>query len=318
MLSDASELEFVWLELTNRCNLNCGHCYANSGPHAGENDTLTLADYDRVLLKARNSGCRAVQFIGGEPTLNRGLPHLIQSSRGLGYELVEVYTNLFSISESLWRVFLDNRVCLATSFYSADPAIFDQVTTRNGSFDRVVRNIEMAVARGLALRVGIVVFDHTRIELEQTMAFVRTLGVKEISVDHVREFGRAAPNEPNEMKNLCGKCAGNILVIGPDGTVAPCIMSKAWRVGNLHHQELDEILSGDALAETRRRIFDATQHSVRSPSHVTTCEPNDCAPYFNCAPMSQCSPCAPNGGNKCIPSHNCNPGQVSIRQSVML
>jgi sulfatase maturation enzyme AslB (radical SAM superfamily) len=27
-------LDFLWLELTNRCNLQCTHCYADSGPTA--------------------------------------------------------------------------------------------------------------------------------------------------------------------------------------------------------------------------------------------------------------------------------------------
>lgn len=312
MLSQTNTLDFVWLELTNRCNLSCTHCYANSGPHAGDDDTLTVTDYENVLAGAAERGCRAVQFIGGEPTLNKDLPRLISKARALNYDAVEVYSNLFSISPSLWRVFLDNNASVATSFYSADPAVFDRITTRAGSFARVIANIDKAVALGLVLRVGVIVFDDTKDDLEQTLAFLRARGVTNTNVDHLRSFGRGAQQQQSEMKNLCGKCAGNILVVGPNGVVAPCIMSKAWSVGDLGRQSLDDILSGSALAETRLRIAEATA----SANQASECSPNDCQPYFNCSPNTQCSPCAPNGGNKCIPNHNCNPGQVNGRASV--
>ena len=36
-------LSFMWLELTGKCQLACGHCYADSGP-AGTHGTMTAAD----------------------------------------------------------------------------------------------------------------------------------------------------------------------------------------------------------------------------------------------------------------------------------
>src|SRR5580658_702755 len=81
-------LSFLWLELTNKCNLSCAHCYAESGPRPSRKDVLTTNDYRRLLDEAAAIGCRAVQFIGGEPTLHRGLPELIAHARVLGYENV--------------------------------------------------------------------------------------------------------------------------------------------------------------------------------------------------------------------------------------
>ena len=76
-------LRFLWLELTNRCNLTCAHCYAESGPRPSRKDALTTADYKRLLEEAAALGCRAVQFLGGEPTLHCGLPELITRTRAL-------------------------------------------------------------------------------------------------------------------------------------------------------------------------------------------------------------------------------------------
>ena len=99
---------FLWVELTNRCNLTCAHCYAESGPRPSRKDVLTTADYKRLLEEAAALGCRAVQFIGGEPTLHRGLPELITWARALRYEHTEQsypirFSLVLSITGSAWR-----------------------------------------------------------------------------------------------------------------------------------------------------------------------------------------------------------------------
>src|ERR1700751_3694037 len=60
-------LNFLWLELTNRCNLKGVHCYTESGPQTGDRDLLTTDDYLSVMNQAYALGCRKMQFIGGEP-----------------------------------------------------------------------------------------------------------------------------------------------------------------------------------------------------------------------------------------------------------
>lgn len=308
-MSQAS-LEFLWLELTNQCNLQCRHCYSSSGPLAGASDFLTMAHYDEIMRHAHARGCRALQFIGGEPTLNRDLPSLIQTARDLGYDLIEVYSNLVSVSEALWSEFAKNHVHLATSFYSADPDVFDAITTRPGSFVRIRDNIRIALERSIPIRVGVIAFDHTRDALDDTLTFVRALGVDNVGVDHVRAFGRGADDASSDMASLCGNCANGVLAVGPDGVVAPCIMSKAWNVGSLRDQSLDEILAGEALAETRKRIFESTHEKV---ARAATIGASNCQPYFNCTPNASCNPCAPNGGHKCNPNYNCNPGMIEAR-----
>jgi uncharacterized radical SAM superfamily Fe-S cluster-containing enzyme len=73
--TSSHQIEFLWLELTNRCNLRCVHCYADSGPHGYKLDRLVADDYRRLIDEARELGCDQVQFIGGEPTLDK--PRLV-------------------------------------------------------------------------------------------------------------------------------------------------------------------------------------------------------------------------------------------------
>lgn len=75
-LDAVGPLDFLWLELTNGCNLACKHCYAESGPGADTDDVLGVEKWLELIDEARELGCRQVQFIGGEPTLCRDLPRL--------------------------------------------------------------------------------------------------------------------------------------------------------------------------------------------------------------------------------------------------
>jgi MoaA/NifB/PqqE/SkfB family radical SAM enzyme len=86
-------LSFLWLELTNRCNLECVHCYSDSSPRSGDKDVLTKTDYMRAIAEGASAGCQRVQFIGGEPTLNHDLPELMSYASDVGFSYIEVYSN---------------------------------------------------------------------------------------------------------------------------------------------------------------------------------------------------------------------------------
>jgi MoaA/NifB/PqqE/SkfB family radical SAM enzyme len=118
-ISSKPPVDFLWLELTNRCNLQCIHCYADSGPQAGKG-TLSTADYTRLMTESFALGCRRVQFIGGEPTLYRDLPVLIRTARQMGFEFIEIYTNLTILPEELLQCFVANRVHVATYHRNGD------------------------------------------------------------------------------------------------------------------------------------------------------------------------------------------------------
>src|SRR5690606_26691820 len=88
-------ISFVWLEITGKCQLECTHCYAESGP-SGDHGVMQLHDWQRAIDQAAEFGAEMAQFIGGEPTRHPELPTLINHALGRGVE-VEVFTNMVSI-----------------------------------------------------------------------------------------------------------------------------------------------------------------------------------------------------------------------------
>lgn len=142
---------FLWLEITDRCQLACGHCYADSGP-TGSHGAMTVVDWVRVLDEAAALGAEMVQFIGGEPTLHPGLAQLVDHAVELGLA-VEVFANLVHVTPGLWEMFSREGVRLACSYYSDDPAQHAAVTGRANSHVRTRANILEALRRSIPLRV---------------------------------------------------------------------------------------------------------------------------------------------------------------------
>jgi uncharacterized radical SAM superfamily Fe-S cluster-containing enzyme len=82
----------VLLEVTDRCNLHCPVCFADSG--RGEAGDLSLEKISWLLERAIAAvGPSNLQLSGGEPTLRDDLPEIIEVARRVGYSFIQVNTN---------------------------------------------------------------------------------------------------------------------------------------------------------------------------------------------------------------------------------
>jgi MoaA/NifB/PqqE/SkfB family radical SAM enzyme len=280
-------LRFLWLEITGRCQLECGHCYAASSPR-GDHGRMSTSDWRQVIDDAARQGCEMVQFIGGEPTTHPNFVGLADHALAAGLR-VEVFSNLIHVRDEHWRLFGHPGVTVATSYYSDQAPEHDTVTGRRGSHQRTRASLCEAVRRGVPIRVGIVqVADgqrvgHARRELS-------SMGVTEIAVDRVRQVGRGVRDQQPGAAQLCGGCADGKAAVAPDGTVWPGVFSRWLPVGNVLEQPLSTIVAGPRMASTRAMLAD------QFPPTRVPCPPDMCDPQ--CGPS--CSPA-------CIPAGNCRP-----------
>lgn len=316
---------FLWLELTGFCQLACAHCYAQSGP-SGTHGSMSRADWERVIDQAAAMRVEMVQFIGGEPTLHPDLPGLIEHALGCGL-VVEVFTNLVRVTESLWAVFSQPGVSLATSYYSDDPDQHAAITGRP-SHARTKANIAEALRRGIPLRVGVIDLGGGQ-RTEAAQVELVNLGVPAVGHDRLRQVGRGVRDQQPGTAQLCGRCGDGVAAISPNGDVWPCVFSRWLPIGNVLDVELAEIVSSP-LADVVRASLDQVFRRSASTDDAQACQPN-CSPVcdpINCGPRcepmtspcgpKQCSPtdqfCSPNypgPGRRCSPRTNnpCRPMQ---------
>jgi MoaA/NifB/PqqE/SkfB family radical SAM enzyme len=269
---------FVALEITERCQLRCTHCYAGSGPE-GTHGRMGTADWMRVIDDAAQLGAPLVQLIGGEPTLHPDLGALVEHALDRRMA-VEVYSNLVSIPARLWPVLEQPGVRLATSYYAPTSTDHDAVTARRGSHDRTLRNVREARRRGIPVRVGIIQVSEVQ-DVAGAAVEMRQLGVERVSVDRMREVGRGVRTGQPGVEQLCGRCADGRLAVSPDGDVWPCVFSRWLVIGNVLDRSLGDVDSGAAAVRSELGVAFSRRPPLVYADGDSGCTPAPCTPIID-------------------------------------
>jgi len=278
-------LNFMWLELTERCNLNCVHCYNKSSGRRSAKKELKLRDWERVIREASILGCKKIQLIGGEPLIfGKNIWFIIDLARRLGYEMIEIFSNATLFTDEFIELMSCYNICAAVSVYSKRAEIHDAVTRTLGSFERTMESIRKLKAKGVSVRLATVVVKQNEDFLTETLNFFEEMGETQVSrcFDIVRPVGRGeniclTPSNLNSWryrKNpVFPKISRNIFVqrkyghscwkgsiaITSGGDVLPCIMARKMKCGNVTQQSLHEILKGKNL----RRLWGLSKDKIK-------------------------------------------------------
>jgi MoaA/NifB/PqqE/SkfB family radical SAM enzyme len=252
----------LFIELTARCNERCTHCYAESSPERTE--ALSEAVVMSALDDAAELGFTRVQLTGGDPLISELCVPAARRATRLGIPQVEVYTNGLALIGRTYEELAALGVHFAFSFYSHDPATHDSITRTAGSHRRTLASIRRAARDGLHVRASVIVMDANRDDLAPTIALLRDAGVPESSIgaDVQRSVGRGLmtirPKEARLEELLPHAKAGHReqaasaddaqadpsgrAAVSYDGTVYPCIFSRAFPLGRLPEQRLIDVL----------------------------------------------------------------------------
>jgi MoaA/NifB/PqqE/SkfB family radical SAM enzyme len=234
------------------------HCYTESHPRSGDRDVLTTQDYERLMREAYDPWLPQASVIGAEPQLNRDFQKLLVTANTIGFEFIEVFSNLTQLDEETICYAADNGICFATSVYSDEPEMHDAITQVKSSHARTVRNLKKLIDRGIETRAATIVINQDRANVKRTKRFLTALGVTHVKSAQVREFGRGENilSRPARLEGLCGHCWSGKLCIAPDGVAYTCVMARQWPVGNVLETSLAEIVGGRSLEDMGQTIFD--------------------------------------------------------------
>lgn len=88
------------VEVTNRCNMACPICFADSRASASDVPIEKIETYLKRLLKVTETPI-PIQISGGEPSLRDDLGQIIAMARQLGYRNIELITNGIRIAKEV-------------------------------------------------------------------------------------------------------------------------------------------------------------------------------------------------------------------------
>ena len=134
------------MELTERCNNNCIHCYINlpANDLTARNRELSTSEIKNILIEAASLGCLTVRFTGGEPLLREDFEELYLFTRRLGLKII-IFTNATLITQHLADLFvrIPPLEKIEVSIYGMKRSSYEAVTRVPGSFEAVWRGINL-------------------------------------------------------------------------------------------------------------------------------------------------------------------------------
>jgi uncharacterized protein len=170
----------AWLHLTNACNLRCTYCYLHKSAES-MTEVIGRQAVDAVFKTASQQGFTSIKlkYAGGEPTLRfELLQALHQQARALAAQMrLRLQEVVLSNGVSLTRSMLDylrvENIRLAISLDGVGAAHDAQRPSINGhgSFTRVARTIDQAMAASLSPHLSITVMPHNADHLPEAVAF---------------------------------------------------------------------------------------------------------------------------------------------------
>lgn len=136
------------IELTERCNNDCVHCYINlpANDIAAKRKELSSGELKKIIKEAAALDCMSLRFTGGEPLLRDDFEELYVFTRRLGLE-VTLFTNATLITSRLARLFkrIPPRRKVEVTAYGAKRFSYESVTRNPGSFGAFSRGINLLI-----------------------------------------------------------------------------------------------------------------------------------------------------------------------------
>ncbi|MBI4436443.1 MAG: radical SAM protein [Candidatus Omnitrophica bacterium] len=164
-------------ELTCRCNLHCIHCYTDVYNHPQYfPKELQTEEVLRILGELHKGGCLWLTLTGGEIFMRKDFFQIYKVAKDKGF-LITLFTNGSLITEEVSDFLKENPpFSVEISLHATSKEIFEKVTQGEGSFQKVLRAINLLLERNLHLVLKVTGLTVNRDEILKIRAFVKGLG----------------------------------------------------------------------------------------------------------------------------------------------
>ena len=166
------------IELTERCNNACMHCYINlpARDEQAAHRELSTDQWKDILKQAADLGALYVRFTGGEPLLRPDFTELYLFARRLGMAVM-LFTNARLITPELADLFarVPPRKKIEISVYGMHPESYDAVACTPGAFAEFRRGVALLEERKIPFVVKSVLLPPNRGEKDEFEAWAASI-----------------------------------------------------------------------------------------------------------------------------------------------
>ena len=166
------------LELTERCNNACVHCYINlpANDVRARQRELNTEEWKNILRQAADLGALSVRLTGGEPLLREDFKELYLFTRRLGLKVM-LFTNARLITQELADLFtrIPPLKKIEISVYGMRAESYDAVARAPGAYAEFKKGIELLLERQVPFVVKSVMLPANRAEMSEFEAWAATI-----------------------------------------------------------------------------------------------------------------------------------------------
>lgn len=283
---------FARFHLTQRCQLECIHCYTDSSPHLSDENELSVERWIKLVDDFADNGGQKILFTGGEALVYKGCIDVMRRAYERGLE-VTLFSNGILIPRYLEEL---KKVTHIVQISVDGPTAESHDAVRgNGSFKKAMRAIRMLLDAGIETRVSTTIMTNNWGSIKEDLPnFIEEFKDTKLGyrisygamshgrgtdLDHnlntleVRDWvdgllSRVKTTENREeghnaVQKISGCGYAEQLVIAPDGVVYPChLLSGA--LGHVDDLPLKDI--------TRYLVKTAKAFSVDGRQGCGTCD----------------------------------------------
>lgn len=305
-LKSPYQLKVIQLQLTNKCNMSCAHCYAESGRPLPREMT-TSAVFNLIDEFVDLGGCRLF-LTGGETLLHKNLDAVISYAKSR-HLFVYLSTNGFSLTEG--RV--DQLVKLGVgsvnvSIDGDNDETHDRFRGRRGGFKKALRSLKLFSERGIPCGSQTTLFKGNLTQSENIFNAMYSMGVRscffvrmmpqgrgKVHADLIptlEEYRFARENEylnrrlqyrmdvyPKRFRQgaIGKRCSAGVsqMYIRADGSCYPCpsLEMQELNLGNYPEASLSEIWNSRRVGIDELRWFEPKKMSgCKGCEHHEVCK----------------------------------------------
>ena len=166
------------MELTERCNNNCVHCYINlsASDICASKKELTCEEIKKILKEAESLGCRRIRFTGGEPFLRKDFEELYIFARKLGLSVL-IFTNATLITPQLANLFarIPPLEKIEITVYGMRKSSYEGVTRTAGSFKLFQNGVKLLLEKKIPFLVKAALLPQNKEEINVIEKWARAI-----------------------------------------------------------------------------------------------------------------------------------------------
>ena len=180
----------IYLYITERCQLRCGHCYMGDRLERGL--VLPYEKAESIIEYFRRLGGEFITFLGGEPTLHKDLPRMVDRAIEVGYKQVMINSNGL-LERTIDHIDPKKLHYISFSLDGATAETHNRIRGE-GVYEKTVDCVRKTVSAGYSVRLLCTISQINIHEAPALLTLADEIGVNMVNFHIFSEEGRGIAN----------------------------------------------------------------------------------------------------------------------------